>query len=405
MRFISLYLLLFSAVICINCSEDPSTPQPDSTDDPADLSAHLDNGVVDISIGDETTTDLGEDATLIPDLENELAEDTTITADLPDSAQEIGHDISTDESAHSDSNLPDIETDLEIPDDLISLDISTDSETAEETYEISIGPITVPPYYENTKCLEVVLDNDEPIFVNQLENSITGSSHHMIVYTLDTSPGITEPQNCDPFIATTGISDVVPIALTQKAEDTIQLPSGVAYQFEPHQSIWLELHYINLTSEEVEVMGRSIFHTTPQDLVENEAGVAIIANLDVYIPPGGEVTLGPEYRSLPSSHNDVNFFAIAGHTHQWGTDVWVATTTGPGGLDTPVYDLPEFDWSEPEYVYYDEPFNVPEGGGFRFSCSWHNYSDDAITFGFSALDEMCLFYGYYYPNRGLLALF
>jgi hypothetical protein len=51
-------------------------------------------------------------------------------------------------------------------------------------------------------------------------------------------------------------------------------------------------------------------------------------------------------------------------------------------------------------VYADPPFEIPAGGGFRFTCEWNNTSGQSVGFGESANDEMCFFWAYYYPSQG-----
>jgi hypothetical protein len=94
-----------------------------------------------------------------------------------------------------------------------------------------------------------------------------------------------------------------------------------------------------------------------------------------------------------------NFFAITGHEHQWGTKVTVEASTGnqPG---TMVYNPDTFLWDEPETAYHDPPFQVPNNGGFRITCEWFNGSGQNVGFGEGANDEMCFFWGYYYPSVG-----
>ena len=48
----------------------------------------------------------------------------------------------------------------------------------------------------------------------------------------------------------------------------------------------------------------------------------------------------------------------------------------------------------------DPPFSIPQGGGFKFTCTWTNTSSEPRAFGESADDEMCFFWAYYYPNNG-----
>src|SRR5262249_23084200 len=113
---------------------------------------------------------------------------------------------------------------------------------------------------------------------------------------------------------------------------------------------------------------------------------------------------GPVFYPLDPMYADTKFFAITGHEHKLGTNVQVslaASATDPG---TPVYDVPNWVWSEPATVVHNPPFSVPAGSGFRFTCTWHNPNTDPsappVKFGESANDEMCFFWAYYYPSHG-----
>ena len=38
--------------------------------------------------------------------------------------------------------------------------------------------------------------------------------------------------------------------------------------------------------------------------------------------------------------------------------------------------------------------------GLSYQCDWNNTTKSTVTFGESALDEMCFIGGYYYPGHG-----
>ena len=61
---------------------------------------------------------------------------------------------------------------------------------------------------------------------------------------------------------------------------------------------------------------------------------------------------------------------------------------------TSVYNPNPFVWSEPVTASFAQPFSVPKGGGFDFTCTWNNTGTTAVKFGESANDEIMLV-----PNR------
>ena len=83
--------------------------------------------------------------------------------------------------------------------------------------------------------------------------------------------------------------------------------------------------------------------------------------------------------------------------------------SGASDPGTSVYDVPNWKWSEPATVKHTPPFTIPTGGGFRFTCTWHNPESDPaakpVQFGESANDEMCFFWAYYYPSVGFRVYF
>jgi hypothetical protein len=146
----------------------------------------------------------------------------------------------------------------------------------------------------------------------------------------------------------------------------------------------------------------STFIPMPGDEVEHEADVMFLGDTNIVIPPMSEATLGPTFLQVPSRFDGVSYFAITGHEHQWGTNVYVEVVEDADAPGTPVYDVLNFRWDEPLTVTHAPPFNVPSGGGFKLTCDWSNQSDSTVFFGTSVDDEMCFFWAYYFPSRGPL---
>lgn len=268
------------------------------------------------------------------------------------------------------------------------------------TYEAAFPPVMVAPGVENTQCVVMKLGNEEAIHVDRIENTLGVGSHHLIVYKAHDTVEQLTPFDCVPFTNLLKADATVPLMITQKQEDTLALPAGVGLAFGPHQMVRLEMHYINTTGSPVAVSATSGFHAMKEADFEEEAGFAMFSDTAVTIPPETSMTLGPQYLALPAMLEGVKFFGLTGHVHKLGTGVQVAVASGKDDPGKVIYDPPKFAWNEPPVVYPDPPVVVPSGGGFHLSCSWNNTTAKTITFGESANDEMCLFYTYYYPNRG-----
>jgi hypothetical protein len=166
--------------------------------------------------------------------------------------------------------------------------------------------------------------------------------------------------------------------------------------------IRLELHYINVSAAPQMAEATTTFIPMPDDQVEHEADVMFMGDTNIFIEAGQQATLGPSFIRVPARFDGVSYFAITGHEHQWGTNVYVEVAEDSGAAGTPVYDVPNFRWDEPETVVYEPPFTVPSGGGFNLTCEWDNRSDADVRFGTSVDDEMCFFWAYYFPSQGPL---
>ncbi len=272
-----------------------------------------------------------------------------------------------------------------------------------QVFTLNWGPVEVPPGQEDTRCMTLSLGNDIPVKINRIHNTLGGGSHHFIVYRVAGGEVNTTPTPCFPFVDTLDPTKGAPLMITQRAEEELELPAGVAFTLQPEQMVRLEMHFINTSpSETISVAATSVLYAMPDAEFQHEADFLFIGSPDIDLPnmPGVEQTVGPVYFPMPSSLEDVNIFAITGHTHHLGTDVDVEIAPSEAGAGTMVYQPSPFSWSEPETVRHEPAVQVPADGGFRFTCKYENDSGQRVGFGESANDEMCFFWAYYWPSRG-----
>ena len=273
-----------------------------------------------------------------------------------------------------------------------------------DKYSLTWGPVTVQPGVENTQCIVARLSNASDIMVHQLHNTISTGSHHMIVYKddMDTTEMLT-PFDCKPFTGALNQSGMVmPLMITQKSDDELTLPDGVAHHLAANQMIRIELHYINTTDQAEQVSGTADFFAADPATIQNEAGLLFSGTSDINLPPGQTTTV-QEFFTPSRANVDLSaskIFAITGHTHHLGTDMQVGVAASNGATPTPVYSPNPFVWSEPLTQVHQPEFSVPTGNGFNFKCDYNNTTSSTVTFGESANDEMCFFWMYYYPSQG-----
>jgi hypothetical protein len=265
-------------------------------------------------------------------------------------------------------------------------------------YVLEWGPITAAPGEEGVKCVVLRMGNLNPAKIHQIHNVLGNVSHHYIVYKTPETEERPEPYDCESLQNLIDPANGLPLMITQKYEETLTLPAGVAFEFEADQMLRLELHYLNASDQPLEVKVTSTFTPMPSAEMEYAADFLFVGNPDIEILPGQSATLETYIPALPDFHG-ASFFGFTGHQHQWGTNVQVAVAESEQGPNIPVYELPNFNWDEPETVYHDPPVVMPAGGGFRFTCEWQNQGTTTAHFGENVDDEMCFFWTYYYPAR------
>ena len=259
---------------------------------------------------------------------------------------------------------------------------------------------------EQTQCIWMRLNNASPIKVHQMHNVLGPGSHHVIVYKddMDTT-AVPTPFDCQPFTgALNPTGQVAPMMITQKMDDALTLPTGVAYTLKPNQMIRLEMHFINTGDSTItDLHATSDFYAADPTTIHDEANILFIGTADITIPANSMFTVNEFFTPSRASLNldAAKFFAITGHTHHLGTDMEVNLAATNGGTKTPIYAPMPFQWSEPiTAVFQPNEFMVPPGGGFDFTCKYYNSTSATVKFGESANNEMCFFWAYYYPSQG-----
>jgi hypothetical protein len=273
------------------------------------------------------------------------------------------------------------------------------------SYTVTFGPIQVPAYTEQTQCIVKRLGNMAPLHVGQIHDVLGTTSHHMILYRVNATTEQPTPFPCQPFTGTLNPANGNPLIISQKKDDLLTLPQGVAFTLDANQMMRLEMHYINATSATETLETTSTLIPIPDSEYQYDASFLFIGDIDISIPPMSAFSLGPVYFSMPSKYATSNFFAVTGHEHQWGTNVQIWTATSQSDPGTSIYDVPNWSWSDPTTEMFSTPFHVPAGGGLKFQCDWFNHSNSVVTFGESATKEMCFFWAYYYPSLGAQVCF
>jgi hypothetical protein len=256
-----------------------------------------------------------------------------------------------------------------------------------ETRSLTIGPVTVPAGSENTICVVLDLGNEVPRMLRSIRTELTAGTHHVIV-SRTTAPVTTEPYPCGAFA---GGGDLF---IAQQSEAHLSYPAGAGLPIAAHQSIHLEMHYLNAQpTDPLDIAG-----TVHLDLAEDVGELRPIELLftgetALFIPAGGMADVTSFHALEPGDE----LFATTAHTHQWGRAASVELMASADATEGTVLHE-STDWAERPIDEF-EPITITAGQGLRLRCAYHNESDHDVSFGLGAEDEMCFLWAHLIQPR------
>ena len=201
-----------------------------------------------------------------------------------------------------------------------------------------------------------------------------------------------EPFDCNPFSDTLDPTKGAPLMITQKEEEVLSLPTGVAFTLEANQMVRLEMHYLNAGDQPLAIGG-----TVTLDLADANAALAPVAltftgNGAISIPAHTTAHLTSEH-ALPAG---TRLFATTAHTHQWGRHATVELLRSAGD-PSPLVLHDSTDWADRPLDQF-APITIGPDARLRLTCDFDNQSDQTVNFGLSAEDEMCFLWAHHVPQ-------
>ena len=264
-----------------------------------------------------------------------------------------------------------------------------------DTLSASVGPIALAAGVETTVCITLRLSNAQAVYVPRIRVELAPGSHHLVVYRSKATAENLTPTPCTAFQGIL-MGAAVPLMITEKPSDDLTFPQGVALKIDPQQMIELEAHYINTSAAALQGMGKVSFDTVPTTTANViESDLAFWGTLNIVLPTGVQ-SVGPLFAAgLAGTHG----FALTTHEHRLGTDVKVwAASSATDTSHPPVADTT--DWANPPLYRLNPEIDFNGQNGLAYQCTWNNTTGQLVTFGESALQEMCFLWMYYYPSHG-----
>lgn len=172
-----------------------------------------------------------------------------------------------------------------------------------------------------------------------------------------------------------------------------KIPEGVGFRIPKASVLMVQTHWINTST--TPARGQTVFNIGVRDPDPKRLTAQLFAALtvDVEVPPRGPARATTDCTIA----EDLKFFAIGGHAHEWGAHVTLTVDRKDGVKET-LYDHP---WephyqADPPLQYYDtkNALELHAGDVLHVTCDYQNTTDDPLRFP----REMCVGIGFYFPG-------
>jgi hypothetical protein len=256
--------------------------------------------------------------------------------------------------------------------------------------------VNVAPGEEKTVCIYVRMANPEPSYITKTVAELMPGSHHLIIYRASELEENLNPTRCAPFSGLLSGKEVMIGEAARPLAET-KMPPNVGLKIDANQMLKLEAHYINTTKNPIMGRGKVTFDLTPIAKAPGmiEANGYFWGTTKLNIPPKTVWDTGVKFQA---GLQGTKAFFMSTHQHRLGTKMTLWSSKSP--MDTTSAPLvEETNWAEPAMFPVDPPIEFDGVSGISYKCEYNNTTDSMITFGESALQEMCFTFGWYYPSK------
>ena len=260
---------------------------------------------------------------------------------------------------------------------------------------LSITKKAVPAEAEDHVCVTLPLGNERTLWVTSIHATLTQGSHHLIVERRPTGTATSaEVSPCGPSIG----ADATRLIVAQQRDTTLAMPEGTALRIDPHQPIYMQLHYINLKEEPADIEGVVEFEFADESQgapieVKSTFNGSFNIDLPKHSTGASEYFLKPPGTKERPSH----VFALTSHTHSLGVESTIERVLALDAPDTtPIHR--SLDWHEPPLTTFDPVLDFDGSDGLRLRCNYVNDTDVDVRFGTRFEDEMCFMWLYFYED-------
>jgi hypothetical protein len=267
-----------------------------------------------------------------------------------------------------------------------------------------VPPIHLEPGEEVVDlCFSWTLENEEPLYVNEVTlRSADGIHHSNWLWMPDSyyeGPDGLWPCTERGFDQSTAgvVGGVLFGQSTQVAEETQRFLPGVALPLARGTRIVANLHLLNYGLRARDVPISLEVRTLPAAEVVTRLSPIILTYGPLSIPPrsrsefGTECTIAELHQTALERAPDFSIHYVLPHYHAFG-DLLRVELAG-GSRDGEVVAETDATIGESTAIAFDVPISVAGATGIRLRCGYENPTDDTITWG-NGDGEMCIAFGY-----------
>ncbi|NVB42053.1 hypothetical protein G6O69_29785 [Pseudenhygromyxa sp. WMMC2535] len=272
----------------------------------------------------------------------------------------------------------------------------------EATLTHDFGTITLAPFEEIENCVQWTLDNDAPLYVQEVTLSNFGYFHHSnwFVVPEDLYPGEDGFFDCSSRgfteLAAAGAGTVLFAQSTQSFEEHQRTVDGAVIKIPARHKVVAGTHLLNVGPGEVEsqlFMSLSLIHPK---LVELVLTPFRLSYLDLDIPANAESRFtgqcdgfGARYEAATGGPMDMVLHYVLPHYHYLGN--YFSLEFIGEGFDGPVYEHDGFNGGA-NGLTFDPPLDLSTVDGLRYTCGYDNWRDVNVGWGVGD-QEMCVMLG------------
>lgn len=266
----------------------------------------------------------------------------------------------------------------------------------------SFGSYDLAPLEEVQPCIQWTLDNEKPVYVNEVTMTNAGGFHHSnwIVVPEDLYEGPDGFFDCSERGYTeleAAVSGTVLWAQsTQSRIDGMTLPEGVVVKIPPRHKIMAGGHLLNLANAPFTTEARMSLRIIHPEQVKTVVSAFRLSYLDLEIAARAEshftatCDLNTTYEQQVKKPLDLKLYYIMPHYHYLGNFFDLSISGGPRDGES-VFRLEGFNADNNGQVM-DPPLDLTGAEGFTFTCGYDNWRDKEIGWGIGD-QEMCVMLG------------